>query len=158
MQQRRQVEGQRHSSPRRPGARLLLRSCLDGAGGSEPDRVRERVPGYGTATAEAEPYLPDCHAFARTVIGWSFSPKGYAATAESPIPPEIELPLPDYGETLRPGFAGREADPGDTLSRKMAIRRSGTRPACILLGTIVSVHPDSGRWRHMSRVLAAACG
>jgi hypothetical protein len=53
-------------------------------------------------------HLPDFRAFAESVLGWSFSLKGYAGTAESPIPPELEVPLPDYGETLRPDFAVRE--------------------------------------------------
>ena len=30
-----------------------------------------------------------------------------------PIPPELEVALPDYGETLRPDFAVRELDPAD---------------------------------------------
>ncbi|MCH8199529.1 MAG: hypothetical protein IIA54_05615 [Chloroflexi bacterium] len=62
------------------------------------------------------PYLPDFRAFAESVLGWSFSPKGYAGTAESPIPPELEVPLPDYGETLRPDLAVRELEPKDGAS------------------------------------------
>jgi len=57
------------------------------------------------------PYLPDFKNFASTVLGWSFSAKGYAGTGESPIPSELELALPDYNETLRPDFAVRELDP-----------------------------------------------
>src|SRR5438034_9410154 len=33
-------------------------------------------------------HLPDFRAFAESVLGWSFSPKAYAGTAASPIPPE----------------------------------------------------------------------
>ena len=62
------------------------------------------------------PYLPDFRSFARSVLGWSFSPKGYAGTAESPIPSEIEVPLPEYSETLRPDFAVRELEPKDGAS------------------------------------------
>ena len=51
-----------------------------------------------------------------SVLGWSFSPKGYAGTARSPIPSELEVPLPDYGETLRPDFAVRELEPKDGAS------------------------------------------
>ena len=58
-----------------------------------------------------EHHLRDFREFARTVLGWSFSPKGYVGTDEAPIPAELEVPLPDYGETLRPDFAVRERDP-----------------------------------------------
>ena len=60
---------------------------------------------------EPAPWLPDFRAFAGSVLDWSFSPRGYAGTAESPIPPELEVPLVDFGETLRPDFAVREPDP-----------------------------------------------
>jgi len=62
------------------------------------------------------PHLPDFRAFAESVLGWSFSPKGYVGTAESPIPPELEVPLPDYGETLRPDYAVRELEPKEGAS------------------------------------------
>src|SRR5262249_27703863 len=57
------------------------------------------------------PYLPDFRTFAQSVLGWRFSVKGYAGTADSPIPPELEVPLADYGETLRPDCAVRELQP-----------------------------------------------
>lgn len=75
----------------------LLRSCLQ----------EKQFPGE----AEAAPWLPDFQEFARRVLGWSFSPKGYAGPPENPIPAELEVHLPDYGETLRPDFAIRELDP-----------------------------------------------
>ena len=55
--------------------------------------------------------LQDFRAFAKTVLGWGFSPRGYAGADETPIPAELEVHLPDYGETLRPDFAVRERDP-----------------------------------------------
>ena len=58
-----------------------------------------------------EPCLPDFRAFAAAVLGWGFSSRGYAGTEEAPIPGKLEVPLPDYGETLRPDFAVRERDP-----------------------------------------------
>ena len=88
---RRDAEGQR-----------LLRACVE---------ERTFDPKEGPV-----PHLPDFRAFAESVLGWSFSPKGYAGTAESPIPPELEVPLPDYGETLRPDFAVRELEPQDGAS------------------------------------------
>lgn len=95
---RRDAEGQR-----------LLRGCL--VGGEESERVAERKTGYGAVAPEPEPCLPDFRAFAESVLGWNFSPKGYAGIDGSPIPPELEEPLPDYGETLRPDFAVRELEP-----------------------------------------------
>jgi hypothetical protein len=71
-------------------------------------RVEERV---FTSSEEPAPFIPDFRMFAESVLGWSFSPKGYAGIKESPIPSELEMPLPDYGETLRPNFAVREPDP-----------------------------------------------
>ena len=82
---RRDAEGQR-----------LLRAC-----------VQERsFPGE----REPAPCLPDFRTFAESVLGWSFSPKVYAGTAGSPVPTELEVLLPEYGETLRADFAVRRAD------------------------------------------------
>ena len=60
---------------------------------------------------EPEPCLPDFQAFASAVLGWGFSPRGYAGTDGNPIPAELEVPLHDGGELLRPDFAVRERDP-----------------------------------------------
>jgi hypothetical protein len=75
----------------------LLRAC-----------VEERVfdPKEGPVS-----WVPDFGAFATQVLSWRFSPKGYAGTDDCPIPPELEVPLPEYSETLRPDFAVRERDP-----------------------------------------------
>ena len=70
--------------------------------------IRERVL---DSARGPEPCIPDFREFAATVLGWGFSSRGYAGTADAPIPPELEFPLPDYGETLRPDFAVRERDP-----------------------------------------------
>src|SRR2546427_12698648 len=88
---RRDVEGQR-----------LVRDCVE--------------EGTFDEKAGVVPYLPDFRAFAESVLGWSFSPKGYAGTGESPVPPELEVPLPDYGETLRPDYAVRELEPKEGAS------------------------------------------
>jgi hypothetical protein len=68
------------------------------------------------------PYLPDFAAFARSVLGWTFSPKGFAGTSDSAIPPELELALPDYGETLRPDFAVRELEPQNGIAWQLLVR------------------------------------
>ena len=85
---RRDIEGQR-----------LLGECVE---------ERSFRPGR-----EPEPFLPDFERFAGRVLGWRFSPKGYAGVDGCPIPPELELPLPEYGETLVPDFAVKERDPRD---------------------------------------------
>ena len=76
---RRDAEGQRH-----------LRACVE----------ERQVDGQ----AGAEPCLPDFRAFAQAVLGWSFSPKGYAGTEEAPLPKELEAALSDTGEVVRPDF------------------------------------------------------
>ena len=77
----------------------LLAGCAD---------ERELAPG-----GNPQQCIRDFREFAAAVLGWGFSPRGYAGfTAETPIPEELTLPLPDYGETLRPDFAVRERDPG----------------------------------------------
>ena len=80
---RRDVEGQRR-----------LQACVD----------ERRING----DSMAQPVLADFHAFASNVLDWGFSPKGYAGTPEAPIPPELEVRLPDTGEVLRPKFAVRK--------------------------------------------------
>ncbi len=62
-------------------------------------------------------WIADFHTFARSVLGWSFSPRVYAGTPDNPVPSELEMSLPDYGETLRPDFAVRELDPQDGGAR-----------------------------------------
>ena len=76
---------------------VRLAGCLD---------EREINPARGP-----EPCLRDFRTLATRVLGWRFSPKGYAGTEEAPIPAELQVPLPDYGETLQPDFAVRERDP-----------------------------------------------
>ena len=88
MLDRRDIEGQR-----------LLDEC-----------VRERA---FAASGEPEPYLPDFEEFARSVLGWRFSPTGYAGLGDSAIPPELEVNLQEYREVLRPRFAVRELDPAN---------------------------------------------
>jgi hypothetical protein len=83
---RRDAEGQR-----------LLRACAV---------EREFGPNEGPVA-----WLPDFRAFAKSVLGWSLSPKGYAGTADSPIPTELEVAVPGCDETLRPDFAVREMEP-----------------------------------------------
>ncbi len=73
---------------------------------------REFKPGEGR-----QPWLPAFEDFARSVLGWRFSPEGYAGGSAAPIPDELSLHLPDCGETLRPDFAVRERSPNEDGSR-----------------------------------------
>ena len=72
--------------------------------------VEERPTG---PNSEPQPVIGEFERFAREVLGWSFSPKGYAGLDGAPIPEELELVLPDYGVTLRPDLAVRELEPAD---------------------------------------------
>jgi hypothetical protein len=80
---------------------------------AEGQRLLREVVQERTFSVAEEPALhaPDFRTFARHVLGWSLSAKGYAGSADSPIPPELELVLTDYSETLRPDFAVRELEP-----------------------------------------------
>ena len=73
------------------------------------------------ANGDREAVVPDFPTFASKVLGWSFSPKGYAGTDEAPIPSDLELPLPESGAVFRPDFAVR-AEP----ARVSTPRPSGT--------------------------------
>ena len=79
---RRDAEGQR-----------LLHAWAEGTGQRDPP---DRAPG-----------LADFRAFAGTVLGWSFSPKGYAGTPAVPVPTDLEVRLPESGGVFRPDFAVR---------------------------------------------------
>ena len=80
----------------------LLRACME-------ERIFDPKEG-------PVPWLPDFRAFAAQVLGWCFSPKGYAGVIGCPIPPELEAPLPEYSETLRPDIAVRELNPQNGTS------------------------------------------
>ncbi|HEX4996921.1 MAG TPA: DNA methyltransferase [Terriglobia bacterium] len=75
------------------------------------DAIVEEKPDGHLNNRNAVPFLPDFQTFASSVLGWSFSAKGFAGTAERPIPAALELHLPDHVETLRPTFAVREIEP-----------------------------------------------
>lgn len=60
-----------------------------------------------------QPAIADFEQFARDVLGWQFSPKGYAGSDDNPIPDELHVVLPDYDETLVPDFAVRELNPAE---------------------------------------------
>lgn len=124
---RRDTEGQR-----------LLRACIEAEeGGSEDTRLA----------------VPDFESFARSVLGWSFSPKGYAGTEANPVPRELELTLPDYGETLRPDIAVRELEPRDGASPWQLLVR--VLPRELDFDTVVREHGrlESSAHGRMERLL-----
>lgn len=97
-----------------PPALVRAGAILDRRDAEGQRLLRECVADPSDASADGKPpYLPDFRAFAERVLGWSFSPRAYVGTADQPIPSELELPLPDYGETLRPDLAVRELEPKD---------------------------------------------
>ena len=69
------------------------------------------------AEREPEPVIDDFEVFARRVLGWSFSPKGYAGIGGAAIPSELEVAIPEQGEILHPDLAVRERDPQDGASQ-----------------------------------------
>lgn len=94
----------------------LLRDCLANATSARPadggGAVHEApVLTYGASAPSAPAFLPDFRRFAGAVLGWSLSPKGYAGTEACPVPAELEVALPEYGEVLRPDLAVREPEP-----------------------------------------------
>jgi N-6 DNA Methylase len=58
----------------------------------------------------------DFEPFTREVLGWSFSPKGFAGTEDSPVPEDLSTQLSEGGPTLAPDFAVRELEPKEGSS------------------------------------------
>ena len=92
---------------------------------------------------ETEPRLPDFRAFAKTVLGWNFSPKGYAGTEQNPIPAGLEVRLPESGAILRPDFAVRERG------------SPGAPPGGSASGAGTSLSKEGEKWQLLVRVLAS---
>ena len=82
----------------------LLRECLEN--GAHP---------FQDGTQDGDALLLDFRVFAEKVLGWSFSSKGFAGTAETPIPTELEVPVPESGDVLAPDFAVRSEPLKDSL-------------------------------------------
>ena len=78
----------------------------------------ERLKACVDGDAAPQPVLRDFRAFASKVLDWRFIPQGYAGTPEAPIPPELEVRLPDTGEVLRPTFAVRKEPAGRKAASK----------------------------------------
>ena len=65
----------------------------------------------------------DFRSFAESVLGWRFSPAGYAGTEDEPIPPELQASATDTGKVLRPDFAVRtEAKQAKTQEHLLQVK------------------------------------
>ena len=91
--------------------------------------------------SETEPRLPDFRAFAKTVLGWSFRPSGYAGTEQNPIPPGLEVRIPESRTVLRPDFAVRERG------------SPGAPPAASSAGAGTSRTDEGANWQLLVQVL-----
>ncbi len=60
-----------------------------------------------SASGNVERYIPDFRAFAVQVLGWSFSPRGYAGADDAPHTAETWSPASRLGRSLGPTFAVR---------------------------------------------------
>ncbi len=85
----------------------------DGAVLDRSDRLTQERLSEVAEETEDGPLIRDFERFAREVLGWSFSPKGYAGPlAGVAIPEELTLTLPDEDVTLlTPDVAVRELSP-----------------------------------------------
>jgi len=126
----------------RAGA-VLPRSDIDGQRALN-ECVEERALEPG---ADPKPVIADFEAFASRVLGWSFSPKGYAGTNGTPLPAELTAALPDLGETLAPDLAVRELNPA-----------SGAPPWQLLVSVLDAGHNLDEVERGGGRLEASAHG
>ena len=91
----------------------------------------------------------DFRSFAESVLGWRFSPAGYAGTEDEPIPPELQASATDTGEVLRPDFAVRsEAQQAGMQAPSLQVRdQSSSYNQSADYGTpwqlLVASEPDS---------------
>jgi hypothetical protein len=79
------------------------------------DLLAEPVTGDETADGDEEPWLDDLPRLTRELLGWDAADLAGAPGAE-PLPQDLAVALPEYGEVLRPTYAvGEEPDAGPWL-------------------------------------------
>ena len=93
----------------RAGALLDRR---DAEGPSAASRVHRRSVAFGRRRQRAGHRRLPSRSRRSSSAGASRRRDTQARTS-APLPAELEVPLPEYGETLRPDFAVRELEPGD---------------------------------------------
>ena len=94
------------SAPALTSAGVIL-NRRDIAGQQLLDQWADSRPAEPPKTAEAA--KEDFCSFANQVLGWGFSPRGYAGTPEAPIPEELTTQLPDSANVFGPDYAVRAA-------------------------------------------------
>lgn len=72
---------------------------------------------------EPIPEIPDFPRFACSVFGWTIEDL-YGAPGAPELPPTLEAPLPEYGETLRPTYALRDFQPKDGAAEWLLLIQS----------------------------------
>ena len=94
-------------------------AILDRRDADGQQRLRECVDERRERWRDAEPVIADFEELRPARARLELLPEGLrrdrTATRSRP---ELEVPLPDYGETLRPDFAVRERDPGRRRDRR----------------------------------------
>ncbi len=100
----------------------LLRDCVES--GAHPARTMPTDQGH---------VLTDFRVFAERVLDWNFSPKGYAGTEAMPVPTELELPLPESGDVVRPDFAVRIEPVRSSTPPPNEGKENGTSPWQLLV-------------------------
>src|SRR5262249_32293298 len=108
-----------------------------------------------------DPVIDEFETFARNVLGWTFNPKGYAGTDEAPVPDEITVVLPDYGETLAPDFAVRELNPAEGAppwQLLVTVLEPGTDMDAVLSGHGRLEASPHGRMERLLRETGVAAG
>ena len=91
---------------------------------------------------DEEPLIRDFEGFARSVLGWKFSPKFYTrVTDHSDAPEDLALNLPEYGETLHPEYAIRHRSKPKEGRVRMAALGAEARPGP---GGLMRLNPGRG--------------
>ncbi len=85
-----------------------------------------REPPRTTFSDQAAPYLDDFPRFTEQVLGWA--PEDLAGGPGGPeLSDDLELALPDYGDTLRPTYAVVDGMAGDKILMLVRIEATGRR-------------------------------
>ena len=104
--------------------------------------------------------IDDFPRFAREVLGWSFSPRGYAGGEGAAIPESLTVVVPDLGATLEPDFAVRELAPSPSESDWQLLVRvlgDGSSPDTVPAGDDLEA-TEHGRMERLLRETGVPAG